>query len=78
MSGTSLDGLDVAYVEINGKETLSYRLIAAETMPYTDEWVARLSTLENSSAFDYALAHVQLSRKENHWLPFVYSPILRL
>lgn len=60
MSGTSLDGLDVAYVEINGKETLSYRLIAAETMPYTDEWVARLSTLENASAFDYALAHVQL------------------
>ena len=60
MSGTSLDGLDVAYVEIVGKEPLEYRLIAAETLPYTGEWVSRLSSLEKASAFDYALADVQL------------------
>ena len=62
MSGTSLDGLDLAKVEIkeDANGTLSCRLLAAETVAYSDEWVAQLSQLEKASALDYALANVRL------------------
>lgn len=57
MSGTSLDGLDIAYCNIHDN---SFDLLAAETIPYPDKWVQRLSTLEHTSALEYALANVQL------------------
>ena len=57
MSGTSLDGLDIAYCDIRDG---GFELLAAETYPYPDEWRQRLATLEQASAYDYALAHVQL------------------
>lgn len=60
MSGTSLDGLDVAYCEFFEDNVLHYRLLAAETYPYPPHWVERLSSLERASAFDYALANVEL------------------
>lgn len=66
MSGTSLDGLDVAYCEIvsapfdGHPEAVSCKVLAAETYPYPEDWVRRLSSLENASAFEYALAHVEL------------------
>lgn len=69
MSGTSLDGLDIALVRIESdleegnKQPLSevrYRLLASETVAYSPQWVQRLSTLEHASAYEYALANVQL------------------
>ena len=60
MSGTSLDGLDIAYCRFFDEQPLRFELLAAETIPYPSEWVARLSSLENASALDYALAHVRL------------------
>lgn len=62
MSGTSLDGLDIAKVEISESESgsLSCQLLAAETIPYDAEWVSVLSVLENATALDYALANVRL------------------
>lgn len=62
MSGTSLDGLDLAYCEIYEQPALKYRLLAAETYPYSRQWVERLSSIERASAFDYALANVDLGR----------------
>lgn len=61
MSGTSLDGVDLAccrFWECDGE--MNWKLLAAETVPYTDKWVERLSTLENASAYEYALADVEL------------------
>ena len=61
MSGTSLDGVDLAccrFADCEGR--LEWSLLAAETISYPDEWVGRLSTLENSTAYEYALADVQL------------------
>lgn len=59
MSGTSLDGLDIAYCDItDGGHAFS--LIAAETIPYPSEWQQRLSQLQSSSALEYALADVEL------------------
>lgn len=57
MSGTSLDGLDIAYCEIDSN---GFRLIAAETYAYSQDWTLILSTLEKASAYEYALINVKL------------------
>lgn len=57
MSGTSLDGLDIALVDINEHH---YQLLAADMVPYPEEWRQRLASLEEASAYEYALADVQL------------------
>lgn len=57
MSGTSLDGIDLALCEIDEHVC---RILAADTYPYLDEWRRRLSSLEGASAYDYALANVEL------------------
>ena len=57
MSGTSLDGLDIAYCQI---DEAGFNLLAAETYPFPREWVRILSSLEKASAYEYALAHVKL------------------
>jgi anhydro-N-acetylmuramic acid kinase len=57
MSGTSLDGVDLALCNMTES---GYRVLAAETVPYSAEWRQRLSTLEDATALEYALAHVEL------------------
>lgn len=57
MSGTSLDGVDLALCDLNDG---GYHVLAAETVPYSAEWRQRLSTLENATALEYAMAHVEL------------------
>jgi anhydro-N-acetylmuramic acid kinase len=50
MSGTSLDGLDLAYCEfdlVNGK--WSFEIVYGETIPYSDEWKNRLQNAPNIS-----------------------------
>lgn len=57
MSGTSLDGIDLALCDINEH---GYKVLAAETVSYLAEWKQRLSTLEKATAYEYALANVEL------------------
>ena len=57
MSGTSLDGLDVAYCEIDDH---GFKLLAAVTYPYSSDWTRLLSSLEKASAYEYALLNVKL------------------
>lgn len=57
MSGTSLDGVDMALCDINEH---GYKVLAATTIPYPEKWIERLSSLECASAFDYAMAHAEL------------------
>ena len=57
MSGTSLDGIDLALCDIDEH---GYNVLAAETVPYLAEWKQRLSSLEKASAYEYALANVEL------------------
>jgi anhydro-N-acetylmuramic acid kinase len=48
MSGTSLDGIDLAECEFwRNNDTWRYRMIAVETVPYTHEWVSKLGKLTN-------------------------------
>lgn len=56
MSGSSLDGLDIAFVELqqtSGK--WSYELRNAVCYPYTKEWTDKLSRATSLNAFDYQL-----------------------
>lgn len=60
MSGTSLDGLDIAYCLFN--DSSHFLLIAAETYSYPSAWQERLATLHRATAEEYALADVELGR----------------
>ena len=42
MSGTSLDGIDIAYVKINKTANYTFEILNATTIPYTDEWKSAL------------------------------------
>lgn len=51
MSGTSLDGLDVAYCEFNEKKSKwTYKIKYAKTFTYTEEYKNKIRQIENSSA----------------------------
>lgn len=63
MSGTSLDGLDIALVQFSYIQNhWSYTLIAAETIPYPAEWKERLENLLFADARTLAEAHAHYGR----------------
>ncbi|MFZ9694447.1 MAG: anhydro-N-acetylmuramic acid kinase [Chitinophagaceae bacterium] len=58
MSGSSLDGLDIVFAEFHeqgGKWTFSIE--AAACLPYSQDWVNRLSSATSLAARDYCLLH---------------------
>lgn len=64
MSGSSLDGLDVAYCQIdwsNGQVD-HWSILAAETLPFSELWQRRLRHLPEQSALIFAQTHTYLGR----------------
>ena len=60
MSGSSLDGLDIAFVEFQEQAgKWSYDIIQAECYAYPDEWISKLKNAINLSAKDYQLLHAE-------------------
>jgi anhydro-N-acetylmuramic acid kinase len=60
MSGSSLDGLDIAYVhlqETGGKWT--YEIVCSDCLPYSDLWMKKLSNAVHLPALDYQLLHAE-------------------
>ncbi len=58
MSGTSLDGVDLAHCTFEEtSEGYSFELGACETIPYSESWLKRLKTLPESSSLVYAETH---------------------
>ncbi len=63
MSGTSLDGLDMAYCEFEEKKgEWKYEILQAETVEYTEELRKKIISMETASAeelsrFDMELGH---------------------
>lgn len=58
MSGSSLDGLDIAFVEFSetgGRWT--YLMLHADCVSYTDEWKEKLATATELTALNYQLLH---------------------
>ncbi|MBN1199588.1 MAG: anhydro-N-acetylmuramic acid kinase [Bacteroidales bacterium] len=63
MSGTSLDGLDIAHCRfelINGN--WKHQIFQAETIPYSQEWQNRLQNLDAGSAAELAQTNSDLGR----------------
>ncbi|WP_271406735.1 anhydro-N-acetylmuramic acid kinase [Tenacibaculum soleae] len=42
MSGTSLDGIDLVYVQFDKKDYKSFKILNSETVSYTDQWKRKL------------------------------------
>ncbi|UJR09512.1 hypothetical protein I4U23_013750 [Adineta vaga] len=62
MSGSSLDGLDIACVDFSlienhPSETWTFQIVHAETIPYSSDWMNRLSTATELDARSYLLLH---------------------
>lgn len=63
MSGTSLDGVDLAHCTFTGDGSdYSFSLGACETIPYPAFWIERLKKLPSSTALDYAETHAAYGR----------------
>lgn len=57
MSGTSLDGLDLAYCTFDVNEPKNFSIVRAETVSYTEEWLELLKMAERTSALKLAKLH---------------------
>ena len=63
MSGTSLDGVDLALCNIDEN---GYSVFAADTVPYSDEWRQRLAALDSASAAEYVRTDAELGHLYGH------------
>lgn len=58
MSGTSLDGLDIAYCVFEQPAgAWKWQILQAETIPYSPQWKAHLEKVYQASARDYMQTH---------------------
>jgi anhydro-N-acetylmuramic acid kinase len=57
MSGTSLDGLDMAVCRFTPGPVPQYEIIAAETVPYSFQWRSRIIQSAEGTAADLARLH---------------------
>lgn len=56
MSGTSLDGLDIAYCQFSkNSKNWNFKLLIAETLPYNEEWKNKLKNADKLNAVDLLL-----------------------
>lgn len=62
MSGTSLDGLDIAYVEfINHNNQWSFKLLHSKAIHYTTEWKSKLNNTMQLDALGIHLLDIELA-----------------
>ena len=60
MSGSSLDGLDIAFTEFQENAgRWDYEIIQADCYPYNDNWMYKLKSATALSSVDYQLLHVE-------------------
>lgn len=70
MSGTSLDGLDMAYCEFEKKKQWKYKIIYAETKPYKIEWTEKLRK-------SFQMNKNELKRVNGEYGEFIGNEILK-
>ena len=54
MSGTSLDGIDLALINFDLNQNWSFKIIKADTIAYAEEWLGKLKTLIKHSKEELA------------------------
>jgi anhydro-N-acetylmuramic acid kinase len=52
MSGTSLDGVDLAYIKFNCSDQWTYEILHSETVTYSEKWVETLKNAFNFSPLE--------------------------
>lgn len=63
MSGSSLDGLDIVYAELDdSRGKWNYEIKAAECIAYTGEWQTKLQNAASLNAYEYLLLHTAYGR----------------
>ena len=63
MSGTSLDGIDIAYCEFSLTNQLwKYNIVYGSTFSYSEEWVKKLKTVSEGSAADFVRIDIELGK----------------
>ncbi len=62
MSGTSLDGLDIAYCTFNFDQSWKFEIVHAVTIEYPDEWVERLESLLKADDKTLAQTNIEYGR----------------
>lgn len=73
MSGSSLDGLDIAFAEFHENAgTWTFQIVQADCYPYSREWIIKLQNATSLSAMDYQLLHVEyghyIGQQVNHFI----------
>ncbi len=59
MSGTSLDGLDIAFCRFTvDNSTWKYEIVSAQTIAYPEEWKQTILSLEKTDALTFQKVHV--------------------
>lgn len=58
MSGTSLDGVDLAHVKFNKGNHWNYEILETETVSYSDEWLNKLKLAVNFSGSQLAQLNI--------------------
>jgi anhydro-N-acetylmuramic acid kinase len=65
MSGSSLDGLDIAFVQLTEtRGQWSFEILQAETVPFTDGWGGKLRNADERSVLEYVKMHTAFG----HWM----------
>ena len=60
MSGSSLDGLDIVYANLEENSgRWAYEIIHSSCYRYSEEWVMKLKSAPDLNAFDYQLLHTE-------------------
>lgn len=62
MSGTSLDGLDIAYCEFDTNKTWKHKIIKAKTVKYNKEWQDKLSSAFTKSKREISKVDVEFGK----------------
>jgi anhydro-N-acetylmuramic acid kinase len=68
MSGTSLDGLDIAHCTFKRDDRWHFELHAATTISYDDTWRNRLRLAHTLSGLELAQLHVDLGMLHGAWV----------
>jgi len=62
MSGTSLDGVDLAYIKFNNSDRWTFEIFQSETISYTDEWLNKLRNAIHFSNLELEELNVEYTK----------------
>ncbi len=62
MSGTSLDGLDIAYVRFSNEESWTFEVIHCQSINYDTEWFTKLNQANKMSALELKKIDIQYGK----------------